>query len=107
MRAVAFTELLTLVRVIVGAVTFRLSLTSPIFYAYFLRQRWYQSKFTREAVAVMHARILAFVTSPGKPPALAQVYGQVVMFASRWAGSTLTTPNGAAGAGAGAGARRQ
>ena len=104
MRAVAYTELATLARVVVGALTFRLSLTSPIFYAYFLRQRWYQSKFTREAVAAGHARILAFVNSPGKPPVLAQVYGQIVMFTTRWAGSTVVAPNGAA---AGAGARRQ
>ncbi|KAI0757235.1 hypothetical protein C8Q80DRAFT_1265188 [Daedaleopsis nitida] len=104
MRAVAFTELAILARVLVGAVTFRISLVSPIIYAHFVRQRYYQSKFTREAIALVHARINGFVTSPGKPPVLAQVYGQVAGIASRWAGSSLGVPNGAA---AGAGARRQ
>ncbi|RPD81767.1 hypothetical protein L226DRAFT_496829 [Lentinus tigrinus ALCF2SS1-7] len=104
MRAVAFTELVIMARVVVGALTFRISLISPVIYALFLRQRWYQSKFTREAFATVHARILAFVNSPGKPPVLAQVYNQAAGLASRFAGSSLGAPNGAA---AGAGARRQ
>lgn len=108
MRAVAFTELAIMLRVAVGALTFRISLISPVIYAHFLRQRWYQSKFTREAFVFVNARISAFVNSPGRPPMLAQVYNQAVGLASRFAGSSLGAPNGAAaGAGAGAGARRQ
>ncbi|KAI0374401.1 hypothetical protein BV20DRAFT_1049206 [Pilatotrama ljubarskyi] len=104
MRAVAFAELLTLGRVILGAFTFRNALVTPLIYAHFLRQRWFQSKFTRDAVATVHARIHAFVTSPGKPPVLAQVYNQFSDLTRRWVGS-LPPPTGA-GAAAGAGARR-
>ncbi|KAI0670129.1 hypothetical protein C8Q78DRAFT_1080026 [Trametes maxima] len=105
MRAVAFAELVILARVVLGALTFRNAFVTPLVYAHFLRQRWYQSKFSRDAVASVHARILAFVNSPGKPPVVAQVYKQVTDLAGRWAGSL---PGPAAGAGAGAaGARRQ
>ncbi|KAI0639176.1 hypothetical protein C8Q77DRAFT_1222789 [Trametes polyzona] len=100
MRAVAFAELVILIRVTLGALTFRNSLLTPIVYAHFLRQRWYQSKFTREAVSTVHSRILAFVNAPGKPPVLGQVYGQISNLASRYAGSMPAAPNGAAGAGA-------
>lgn len=101
MRAVAFTELAIMIRVVIGALTLRTSLISPVIYAHFLRQRWYQSKFTREAFALVHDRISKFVNSPGKPPVLAQVYNQAAGLAGKWA----NTPNGAAAAGAGA--RRQ
>lgn len=110
MRAVAFTELLIMARVTVGALTWRLAIFAPVIYAHFLRQRWYQSKFTREAIAYVHGKILAFVTSPGRPPVLAQVYTQFTGLTGRWAGSTLNAAaqngNGAGAAGAGAGARR-
>ncbi|OJT16001.1 Nucleoporin POM33, partial [Trametes pubescens] len=107
MRIVAFTELAILGRVLFGALLFRNAFITPILYAYFLRQRWFQSKFTRDAVGTVHARIHAFVTSPGKPPVVAQVYTQVTNLVGRWAGSLPGAgPNGAA-AGAGAGARRQ
>lgn len=112
MRAVAFTELLIMARVTLGALTWRLALFAPVIYAHFLRQRWYQSKFTREAVAYVHTKILAFVSSPGRPPVLAQVYTQIVGLVGRWAGSTLNNAaaqngNDPGAAGAGAGARRQ
>ncbi|KAH9853166.1 hypothetical protein C2E23DRAFT_917643, partial [Lenzites betulinus] len=104
MRAVAYAELATLVRVVLGAVTFRNAFITPLIYAYFLRFRWFQSKFTRDAVGLVHGRILAFVTSPGKPPMLAQVYGQITGLVSRW---STPPPAGANGAAPGAGARRQ
>ena len=109
MRAVAFTELAIMGRVTLGALMFRVSLMTPVIYAHFLRQRWYQSKFTREAVTYLHARILAFVNSPGKPPMLSLVFVQFVNLTSRWAGSSLAgAPNGAAAAaGAANGARGQ
>ena len=111
MKAVAFTELLIMGRVTFGLLTFRNALVTPFIYALFLRQRWYQSKFTREAIATVHTKILNFVNSPGKPPVLSQVYTQFVGMVSRWGSSSLTGAAGqnaaAAGAGAGAGARRQ
>lgn len=106
MRAVAYTELIIMARVTLGALTFRSSLISPILYAHFLRQRWYQSKFTREAVTNVHQRINAFVTSPGKPPMLERVYGQFTAMTSRWVGTAMGAPNAAAAGGAN-GVRRQ
>ncbi|KAG5341384.1 hypothetical protein C0989_011095 [Termitomyces sp. Mn162] len=92
MRVVAFTELVILVRVVLGAVTFQNSLLSPIIFAHFLRSRYYQSAFTREAVSVTSARIDQLVRKPGNPPAVVQIWEKVQMLAGRWVGSTLT-PN--------------
>ncbi|KNZ71462.1 UPF0121 membrane protein, partial [Termitomyces sp. J132] len=96
MRVVAFTELVILVRVVLGAVTFQNSLLSPIIFAHFLRSRYYQSAFTREAVSVTSARIDQLVRKPGNPPAVVQIWEKVQMLAGRWVGSTLT-PNTAGG----------
>ncbi|KAG6832224.1 hypothetical protein H0H92_004189 [Tricholoma furcatifolium] len=96
MRVVAYAELVIFVRVVLGAITFQNSLLTPLFFGHFLRQRYYQSPFTRDAVAVSTARIDQFVRKPGNPPALAQVWDKVQMLASRWLGSTLT-PNAPAG----------
>ncbi|KAG6902804.1 hypothetical protein C0995_011291 [Termitomyces sp. Mi166 len=92
MRVVAFTELVILVRVVLGAVTFQNSLLSPIMFAHFLRQRYYQSAFTREAVSVTSVRIDQFVRKPGNPPVVVQIWEKAQMLAGRWAGTTLT-PN--------------
>ncbi|KAH9921968.1 uncharacterized protein BXZ73DRAFT_91669 [Epithele typhae] len=102
MKAVAYTELLTMARLTIGVVTFNVSFLLPILYAHFLRQRWYQSKFTREAVDIVHNYIRGFITSPGRPPVLAQVYGQATGLLGRWVGSTVAPNPAAAG-----GARRQ
>ena len=97
MRVVAYTELLIFVRVLLGAITFRNSLLSPLIYAHFLRQRYYQSAFTREAFAFTNGRIDGFVRKPGNPPVLVSVWTQVQGLAARWAGSVIE-PAPAAGA---------
>ncbi|EIN13592.1 hypothetical protein PUNSTDRAFT_79239 [Punctularia strigosozonata HHB-11173 SS5] len=89
MRAVAYTELVILARVIIGALTFQNSLLTPILYAHFLRQRYYQSVFTRDSITVVNARIDGYVKKPGAPPVLASVWTQFKAILSRWAGSTL------------------
>lgn len=99
MRVVAYTELVIFVRIALGAITFQNSLISPIIYAHFLRQRYYQSPFTREALAGTTARINSLVSRPGVPPQVAQVWDKVQMLAGRWAGSHLQ-PNPAPPAGA-------
>jgi len=99
MRVVAYTELVIFVRVLLGAVTFQNSLISPIIYAHFLRQRYYQSAFTREAIAGTTKRIDSFVRRPGNPPMAVQVWEKIQMLAGRWAGNTLA-PNAAAAGGA-------
>lgn len=103
MKAVAYIELVILIRVLLGALTLRNSLLSPVVYAHFLRQRYYQSAFTRDALAVTSAWIDAFVRRPGNPPMLVQIWEKGKMLAGRWAGSVLEEQ---AAAGAGAGGRR-
>jgi len=98
MRAVAYTELIILIRVILGALTFQNSLLTPVIYVHFMRQRYYQSQFTRDALAVTSARIDAFINKPGNPPVLAQVWNQGKGLIGRWAGATLAPQPGAAGA---------
>ena len=97
MKAVAFIELLIMFRVLLGALTFRNSLLMPLFYAHFLRQRYYQSPFTRQAVAMVKARVEGFVRRPGTNPVIVQVWDKFIMVVERWAGSTLAPQQPAAG----------
>ncbi|KAG5648173.1 hypothetical protein DXG03_006128 [Asterophora parasitica] len=99
MRVVAYTELVIFVRVVLGAATFQNSLISPIIYAHFLRQRYFQSAFTRDAVATTVARIDKLVHKPGNPPIVVQVWEKVQMLAVRWSGTTLGPQAPAAGTG--------
>ena len=103
MKAVAYTELLIMARIFLGAVTFQNSLLSPIFYVHFLRQRYYQSAFTRDAIAAVDKRIEGYVRREGVPPVAVQVWDKVKLGLGRWAGSTLAAQQPPAGAG---GARR-
>jgi hypothetical protein len=98
MKAVAYTELLIMLRIFLGAITFQNSLLSPILYAHFLRQRYYQSAFTREAIAVVDARIEGYVRKPETSPMVVQVWDKVKMVLGRWVGNTLAQQPAAAGA---------
>ncbi|KAF8226079.1 hypothetical protein L208DRAFT_1502863 [Tricholoma matsutake] len=98
MKVVAYTELVIFVRVALGAITFQNALLSPLIYAHFLRQRYYQSAFTREAIATAAKKIDGYVRKPGNPPMVVQVWEKAQMLAARWAGSNLT-PNDADAAG--------
>ena len=101
MRAVAFTELAIMLRVAVGALTFRISLISPVIYAHFLRQRYYQSAFTRHALAQADAQVTGLTTRPGIPPVVGQVWQRIRGLIGAWAGGVLQapgTPNANAGA---------
>jgi len=89
MRVVAFAELAIFVRVLLGAITFQNSLLAPLVFAHFLRQRYYQSAFTRDAVAVSDRKVDEFVRKEGVPPVVAQVWDKVKMLVVRWGGSTL------------------
>ncbi|KAI0961273.1 hypothetical protein AcW1_000399 [Taiwanofungus camphoratus] len=102
MKAVAFTELLIMLRVTLGAITLQNSFMSPVIYAHFLRQRYFQSKFTQSAVWFVSARVDGYVHREGVPPVLGTVWDKFKVLTSRWAGSILAPQNGA-----GAGARRQ
>lgn len=100
MKVVAYTELLIFARTFLGAITFQSSIIAPIVYAHFLRQRYYQSTFTRDAVATADGRINEFSRREGIPPVVAQVWDRARGLIARWGGSTLTqqpaNPAGAA-----------
>lgn len=98
MKVVAYAELVIFVRVALGAITFQNALVSPLIYGHFLRQRYYQSAFTREALATTAKRVDALVRRPGIPPMVAQVWEQAKMLAVRWAGSNLAPHTGEADA---------
>ena len=93
MRVVAFTELLIFLRVAFGAILLRNSLVAPLIYAHFLRQRYYQSAFTREAVSYADERVLATLGNPAAPPVVGTVWGKVREFAIKWAGSGVIEQN--------------
>lgn len=103
MKAVAYTELLIMARIFLGAITFQNSLLSPIFYAHFLRQRYYQSAFTRDAIALVDKSIEGYVRKEGVPPIAVQTWDKVRTVLGRWTGSTLAAQQPPAAAG---GARR-
>ena len=95
MKFVAIVELVIFVRVLLGALTFQNSLLSPIIYAHFLRQRYYQSPFTRDAITKVSAQVEQFVQRPGNPPLLVTAWEKGQMLVKRWAGVTLTPNAGA------------
>lgn len=92
MRVVAYTELVIFLRVLLGAVTFQNSLLAPIAFAHFVRQRYFQSAFTREAVTGTTRRVEAFVHRESTPPMVVQVFEKGQLLVQRWAGVALT-PN--------------
>ncbi|KAH7883887.1 hypothetical protein F5I97DRAFT_1896518 [Phlebopus sp. FC_14] len=96
MRIVAFTELAIFARVLLGALLLRNSLLAPIVYAHFLRLRYFQSGFTRAAVASVDVRITALVNRADVPPVVRQVWGKVKELTARWAGSSLEPAAGGA-----------
>lgn len=98
MKAVAFIELLIMARVLLGGVTFRNSLLTPIIYAHFLRQRYYQSAFTRNAIDYVNRRVEDYVRKPGTPPVAVQVWDTFKMLLTRWAGAALAPQQPPAGA---------
>lgn len=95
MKFVALVELIIFVRVLLGALTFQNSLLSPIIYAHFLRQRYYQSPFSRDAIMQVSTQIEQFVRRPGNPPIVVTVWEKGQMLVQRWAGVTLAPNAGA------------
>jgi len=92
MKVVAYTELVIFVRVVLGAVTFQNSLLAPLLFAHFLRQRYFQSAFTREAIATSNAYVDGYVRKPGNPPVLLNMWDKAQMLVQRWGGVVLA-PN--------------
>lgn len=90
MKAVAYTELVIFARVLFGAMILQNSLISPVIFAHFLRQRYYQSSFTRDAVAFADSHATRLTGRPGIPPVVAQVWAKGREMIVRWGGSIMT-----------------
>jgi len=96
MRIVAYSELVIFVRVLFGAILFRKnSLLAPLVYAHFLRQRYYQSAFTRGAVAAAETHISDLVHRVDKP-AVDEVWSKAKELIGRWAAAPMQPAGGAA-----------
>ncbi|KAF7320241.1 hypothetical protein MKEN_00808600 [Mycena kentingensis (nom. inval.)] len=90
MKIVAYTELVICARVVLGTFVFQNSVLAPIIFVHFLRQRYYQSAFTREAIGVATKRIDDAIRKPGNPPMVVTVWDKAQMVVGRWVGTTLT-----------------
>ncbi|KAF8514528.1 hypothetical protein JB92DRAFT_3115609 [Gautieria morchelliformis] len=97
MRITALAELLILFRVVLGALTLQNSLLTPIIYAHFVRQRYYHSAFTREALVKVNGMIDGYISSPSSPPVVKQVWVTFKRGVGAWAGSAIA-PQPTAGA---------
>lgn len=123
MRFVAYAEVAIFARVLFGALLFRNSLMAPLFYAHFLRLRFYMSSFTRAAFQRVKGVMDGWVSHQSCPPVVRKAYLTLTDLVGRYASSVLSVqgqgqgaqqPAAAAGAGAaaapaaaaGAGARR-
>jgi len=108
MKVVAYIELVILVRVLLGVVTFQNSILTLIVYAHFIRQRYYQSAFTREAIVWLHGQVDVNVRRPGVPPVAIQVWEMFKKVLMSWAGSAIIEPQPRPAAqGSNSNARRQ
>jgi len=92
MNIVAYTEIVIFVRVLIGAITFQNSFATPIAVAHFLRQRYYQSVFTRHAFTVTGNQIKKQIVAAGNPPWAVSISNTVQTLLNRWVGTTLS-PN--------------
>ncbi|KAL1728898.1 P-loop containing nucleoside triphosphate hydrolase protein [Schizophyllum commune] len=100
MRIVALTEIAIMARLVIGAVLRANSLMSIILYAVFLRSRYYQSAFTREAFSIANRKLDEFATRDGVPPVAKTVLDQARFYIAKYAGGPVAAqavpPQGAA-----------
>jgi len=89
MKIVAYTEIFILVRVIIGAIMLRNSFLTPIIYAHFVRMRFFQSAFTREAILAATVKIDGYANRPDVPPIVKQGWQTFQSLIGRWTGTTL------------------
>ena len=89
MRVVAYAEIAIALRVLLGALMFRNSFITPFIYLHFVRMRYFQSAFSKEAVHTVAFKIADFVDKPGVPPVVQQVWLTVQALIGRWTGATL------------------
>ena len=74
MRFVAYAEVAIFARVVFGALLWRNSLMAPLFYAHFLRLRFYMSSFTRAAFQHVKSILDGYTQHPSCPPVVRKAY---------------------------------
>ncbi|KAF8528056.1 hypothetical protein BU17DRAFT_81285 [Hysterangium stoloniferum] len=89
MRLTALAEFVILLRVVIGALTFQNSFLIPIVYAHFLRQRYYHSAFTRDALKKVNGVLDRQAANPSFPPMVNQIWLYVKKMIGVWAGNTI------------------
>lgn len=92
MKLVAYVELAIFARVLFGLLLWRNSLLMPIVYALFLRARYFQSPFTRQAFASLDAVILQGLQHPqiaGSVPQAKTYYDMAKGYLGRAMGTVL------------------
>jgi hypothetical protein len=95
MRLVAYVEIAIFARVLFGLVLRRNPLLMPICYGLFLRARYYQSNFTREAFQQLDKAILQGLSSPqvaGSVPQAKGYYDTFKVYLNKAVGTTILTP---------------
>lgn len=103
MRFVAYAEVAIFARVLLGALLLRNSLLAPLFYAHFLRLRFYMSSFTRAAFQHVKSILDGYTQHQSCPPVVRKAYLTLTDLISRYASSVLSVQSaGAAQPGAGA-----
>jgi hypothetical protein len=89
---VARVEVLILVRVTLGVIFFANSLFTPIFYAHFLRVRYYHSNFSRDTIHLASGLVDKLVANPSVPPVVPQVWTTAKGVIGRWGSSNIIRP---------------
>jgi hypothetical protein len=105
MKLVAYVELAIFARVLFGLLLWRNSLLMPIIYGMFLRARYFQSPFTRQAFASLDAVILQGLNHPsvhGSVPQAKTYYDMLKTYLGKAVGTVLVPHETAPAAGAGA-----
>ena len=97
MRFVAYAEVAIFARVLFGALLFRNSLMAPLFYAHFLRLRFYMSSFTRAAFQHVKSILDGYTQHQSCPPVVRKAYLTLTDLISRYASSVLSVQNPSAG----------
>ncbi|CCA69298.1 hypothetical protein PIIN_03197 [Serendipita indica DSM 11827] len=95
MRLVAYVEIAIFARVLFGLILRRNPLLMPICYGIFLRARYYQSNFTREAFQQLDKAILQGLSSPqvaGSVPQAKGYYDNFKVYLNKAVGTTILTP---------------
>ena len=90
MRFVSYAEVVIFVRVLIGAMLLRNSLLAPLFYAHFLRLRFYMSSFTRAALQHVRAELDQITQCSSCPPSVRKGYLMLTDLVTRYASTVLS-----------------